>query len=116
MYNFSFIDNEKLIEVFDDITIEQNDNVKNTTIALTNKRLLFLDYINVNASFEVLKAARGIDYPRFKDIYFQIELSQIQIAIKKDGYKVILKDKSSFKFYDDQLYNLLINEIKNLGN
>ena len=38
------IKNEELIEVFDEVYIRQNDNEKITTIALTNKRLLFLGF------------------------------------------------------------------------
>lgn len=44
MYNFDFLKNEELIEIFEDVWIVQGNNEKCTTIALTNQRLLFLDY------------------------------------------------------------------------
>ena len=43
MYNFNLLKNEKIIKVFEEIYIIQEENEKVTTIALTNKRLLFLD-------------------------------------------------------------------------
>ena len=46
MYNFNFLDDEELIDVFDDTWVGQDENEKTTTIALTNQRLLFLDCDN----------------------------------------------------------------------
>lgn len=60
MYNFNLTGNEQIIEIFDNEWIKQNNNEMNTTIALTNKRLLFLDYININESAETLRIARGV--------------------------------------------------------
>lgn len=73
MYNFGLIDGEKIIEVFDDVWICQGSNEKNTTIALTNKRLLFMDYDKYDSK-EVLRIAQGLDYMRFKEVYYKIDL------------------------------------------
>ena len=60
MYNFNLNTNEELKEVFKDILIKLGDIEKTTTIALTNKRLLFLEYIN-NDPDEVLRISRGVN-------------------------------------------------------
>ena len=68
MYNLDFLKNEELIEIFDDVWIAQGKNEKCTTIALTNQRLLFLDYDKFD-SRENLRVGRGVEYARFKEVY-----------------------------------------------
>ena len=63
MYNFNFIENEELIEIFDEVLVKQNDNEKITTIAFTNKRLLFLDYIT-NDGLEALRITNKMNLVR----------------------------------------------------
>ena len=75
MYNFNLLKNEKIIKVFEEIYIIQEENEKVTTIALTNKRLLFLDYLNENEGQEVLRIARGTNYLKIKDVYYYINLN-----------------------------------------
>lgn len=48
--------------MFDDVLIRQEGNEKVTTIALTNKRVPFLDYLIENEGLEVLRIARGMNY------------------------------------------------------
>lgn len=48
--------------MFDDVLIRQEGNEKVTTIALTNKRVLFLDYLIENEGLGVLRIARGMNY------------------------------------------------------
>lgn len=62
MYNFNLNKDEEIIKVFDDVLIRQEGNEKVTTIALTNKRVLFLDYLIENEGLEVLRIARGMNY------------------------------------------------------
>ena len=62
MYNFNLNKDEEIIKVFDDVLIRQEGNEKVTTIALTNKRVLFLDYLIENEGIEVLRIARGMNY------------------------------------------------------
>ena len=45
MYNFVLQKGEETIQIFDDIYIKQGQNEKETTIILTNQRLLFLEYL-----------------------------------------------------------------------
>lgn len=107
MYNFELTNNEEVIKIFDEIFIKQGENEKNTTIVLTNKRLLFLDYITPNEGLEVLRIARGADYIKYKDVYYQIHLNDIESIIKDKYYQVVLKNKIIFEFEDEELYNLL---------
>ena len=108
MYNFNFMKNEKLIEIFDEILIRQDKKEKITTIALTDKRLLFLDYIT-NPGYEALKITKGINFVKYKDVYCQIELTNIEsIKNNNEYYLITLKDKTSFEFNNDDLYKLLI--------
>ena len=106
MYNLNLEDNEELIEIFENEYVKQGKNEKNTTIAITNKRLLFLDYMKDDPD-EVLRIARGVDYIRYKEIYYQIRLSEIEKILKKELYSVVLKDGNEFEFEDDKLFNLI---------
>ena len=107
MYNFNFIENEKLIDVFENTLVKQGNNEKNTTIALTDKRLLFLDYINKNDGMEAIRISRGISYPRYKEVYYQINLKDT-IKLEKDEYfKIILNDKTTIEFNNETLYQQL---------
>lgn len=110
MYNFELMDNEKVIKIFDEILIKQEDNQKTTTIVLTDKRLLFLDYVTPNEGSEVLRIARGANYIKYKEVYYQIDLNKIVDITKKEYYQVILENKMTFEFDDDELYNLLKSE------
>ena len=45
MYKYKLMDNEDVIEIFDKLYVKQGNNEKTTSVILTNKRLLFLDYL-----------------------------------------------------------------------
>ena len=107
MYNFELMKNEEVVKIFDEIFIKQGENEKDTTIILTNKRLLFLDYTTLNEGLEVLRVARGADYIKYKDVYYQIDLNDVEDVVNDKYYQVILKNKMSFEFEDEELYNLL---------
>ena len=109
MYNFELMNNEEVIKIFEEIFIKQGYNEKITTIVLTDKRLLFLDYIMPNEGLEVLRVARGSNYVKYKEVYYQIDLNDIENIIEDEYYQVVLKNKISFKFNDDELYKLLKN-------
>lgn len=110
MYNFELIKDEELIKIFDDVYIRQNENEKTTTIILTNKRLLFLEHQNPNEGLEVLRVARGMNCIKTKYVYFEIDLNEIKTIIKNEYYQVTLKNKISFEFDNEELFNLLINK------
>ena len=106
MYNFNFVENEELIEVFDEVYIRQNDNEKITTIALTNKRLLFLDYVT-NDGLETLRITNKMNLVRNKEVYYQINLEDIKSLSETEYYNIVLKDGTEFEFNNEKLYKIL---------
>lgn len=106
MYNFNFIENEELIEIFDEVLVKQNKNEKITTIALTNKRLLFLDYIT-NDGLEVLRIINKMNFVRSKEVYYTIDLDNIESITEDEYYKIKLKDNTSFEFTNLELYKVM---------
>jgi len=106
MYDFNLINGEEVVEIFDNVWVKQGNNEKNTTIALTNKRLLFLEYSKDDPN-EVLRTARGLDYPRYKEVYYQIELTNISEVKESENYSVTLEDNTYFEFDDSHLFDLL---------
>ncbi len=106
MYNFNLEDNEKLIQVFDDTWIRQGKNEKITTIALTNKRLLFLDYDN-NDPRENLRISGKINYVRYKEVYYYIELGNIKNIVKSETYIINLIDGRNIEFNNEDLFKLI---------
>lgn len=108
MYDFSLISGEEVLDIFDNVWVKQGNNEKNTTIALTNKRLLFLEYSKDDPN-EVLRTARGLEYPRYKEVYYQIELTNISEVKENENYSIILNDNTYFEFDNNQLFELLKN-------
>ena len=106
MYNFELMDEEEIVEIFEDIFVKQDDNEKETTIVLTNKRMLFLDY-DKNDPNEIMRIGRGVEYLRYKEIYYTINLCDIEEIILDKFYKLILKNGIYFEFEDETLYKLL---------
>ncbi len=111
MYNFVLQKGEETIQIFDDIYIKQGQNEKETTIILTNKRLLFLEYLADDPN-EILRIGRGVQYLRAKEVYYEIKLSDIQKISFNKLYKVKLKNNVEFEFEDQNLYKLLNENIK----
>lgn len=107
MYNFELIDDENVVKIFDEVFIRQGENEKITSIVLTNKRMLFLEYIVLNEGNEVLRVARGVDYLRKKDVYYQVNLNDIIGIDKLEYYKVTLNNNMVFEFDNDELFSLL---------
>lgn len=107
MYNFNFMENEELIEIFDEVLVKQNENEKITTIALTNKRLLFLDYVT-NDGLEALRVTNKLILVRTKEVYYMIYLDNIEMIIEEEYYKIKLKDDTSFEFNNQKLYDFLL--------
>ena len=112
MYNFNLLPDEELIKVFDDVFIKQEENKKTTTIALTNKRLLFLDYLTSTNSAEVLRIAKGIDYLKYKEVYYEINLNELKNIKKEENYLLFYNENKLFEFDNKELYLLLKDIIK----
>lgn len=106
MYNFNFINNEELIEIFDNVLVKQNNNEKTTTIALTNKRLLFLDYIT-NDGLEALRITNKMNLVRSKEVYYSIDLDEIEKVYEDEYFVIKLKDNTEIEFNELKLFELL---------
>lgn len=114
MYNFNLMKGEELLEVFDNAWVTQNNQEKNTTIALTNKRILFMDYDKTDPQ-EVMRIGRGVDYVRYKEVYYHIDLKSIK-SLEENDYYIIKFENTSIGFDNEKLYELLQNELSRLNN
>ena len=106
MYNFNLYDDENVVKIFDEVLIRQNDKQRITSIVLTNKRLLFYDFVNSDPA-ETLRTARGMYGIRTKEVSYIIDLNNIESIEKGKYYLINLKDNISFEFDSEELYNLL---------
>ena len=106
MYNFDFLKNEELVQIFEDVWIAQGENGKNTTIALTNQRLLFLDYDN-NDPRENLRISGKLNYIRYKEVYYMINLESVKSITNNDTYIINLIDGRNIEFDNEELYHLI---------
>ena len=106
MYNFNLLKNEKLIQVFDDIWIKEGNNEKVTTIALTNERLLFLDY-EINDPRENLRIINKLNYIKTKEVYYSINLEDIKDITKKDNYIIHTINNKNIEIDNERLGHLI---------
>ena len=112
MYKYELSDSEETVDVFDELFVKQGKNGKNTTAVLTNERLMFLDYLIPDEGAEVLRIARGLDYIKYKEVYYQIFLMDIEeLNVKNKYYEIVLKNKIKFKFDSKKLYEEIKNEL-----
>ena len=111
MYNLNLSKNEKLIQIFDNILITNNIEEKTTTIAITNKRLLFLDYLNTNDVLDALRITNKLNTIRYKDIYYELNLSDIKLTKQSNYYTISKNNEPIFNFYNKEIYNLLNQEL-----
>lgn len=113
MYNYNLLPNEEVKKIFDSITIQHQKDIKETSIIITSQRILFLDYlINPNSPEEVLRIAKGVQYPKYKEVYYQINLKDITKIENHSKYRLILKDNFYFEFEDKELYTVITKLIK----
>lgn len=112
MYNIKLNELETIIKIFDNIYIKQDINEKYTTIILTNQRLLFLDHLIPNEGLEMLRVSKGINYLKEMDVYFEVNLSDINNVVEDEYYKITLKNKMYFEFNEQELYNLIKENIQ----
>ena len=110
MYNFNLEKNESLISVFDEVLIKQNDNQKLVSVAISDKRILLLDYVSIEP-FETLKATQASHYIKMKEVFFSKKLKEIKSLENKSLYHLVFKDDFYFEFDNDDLYKLLKNVI-----
>ena len=91
--------------------IVASDNLWAARPVGAHKRILFLDYVKDDPN-EVLRIARGVDYVRYQEVYYKVNLSDIDSIDFDDGYNVRLIDGTEFAFDNEELFNLIINNMK----
>lgn len=106
MYNFNFIKGEKLIEIFEEVLIKYDNKEIITTIAVTDKRLMFLNYIT-NDGLEVLRITNKMNLIRTKEIYYQLNLEDIISLKEAEYYHIVLNGDIEIEFNNKKLYELL---------
>ena len=95
-------------KIFDNLYIKQGNNERPTSAILANQRLLFLDYIVQNEGLEVLRITRGSQAIQYKEVYYQINLNDINALNKKELYEIVLNNNSIIEFNDKKLYDLIL--------
>ncbi len=101
MYNLELEKNEEIIVIEDDIIVSNKDKSKISTVALTNKRLLFLD-LPLNTTDESIRLANASDYIKIKEVYYSVNLNQIKSVIKDyiildNNQEIIIASKNIIK-------------------
>ena len=100
MYNFNLEKNENIYAIFDDVLVSQENNSMSLTIAVTDKRILFLDY-QPNELLDTLKGAQASSYIRMKEVIFYRKLFQIK-ELKEN--KMVFDDNYIIGFDNKELY------------
>lgn len=111
MYNFNFQEGESLVKVFDPIYIKQEDIEKNIAIAVTTNRILFMAFMK-DDPLEDMIPGKVIGVIKFKQVFFEIPLVNIENIQEGELYKVTLFNGMNFEFENEDLYKLLIEYIK----
>ena len=106
MYNFDLGKNETLISIYDEVLVCQNDIQKIISVALTDKRLLFLDYAT-KEPYETLRVTSATNYVKIKEVFFYIDLKNIKEVKKDKLYKIIINNKKVIEFDNKDLYTEL---------
>ena len=106
MYNFDLLNKEEIVKIFDELLIKQGDKQKIISAILTNKRLLFFEFVS-DDYIETLRTARGMSFIRNKEVSYVIDLKDIETIVEEEYYVINLKDNISFEFDDKQLFELL---------
>jgi hypothetical protein len=106
MYNFNLEKNEEVVSIFDEVLIKHDDNQRIVSVAITNKRILILDYQSIEP-LETLKGAHASSYIKMKEVIFSKYLKEIKSIKGKDLYEIMFKDNYIIEFDNDDLYSLL---------
>ena len=101
MYNFNLKKNEELVYLLDAVLVDLNNEEFITTVALTTKRILFLDYYNIDEELRITKYRNTV---RFKEVFYEVDLKELE---KVDKFTIYLKNSVSFKIFDKTIINLI---------
>ena len=106
MYNYSLLNNEELIKIYDDILLKTGNDILDVSVIITNMRFMILSIPKDKEAYRVGRMI--IDKPISKEIIFETNINNI-IDIKKeeDYYKYILSDTNYFLLNTDEIYKFI---------
>ncbi len=110
MYNFNFEENEELIKIFDPIYIKEGNVEKNTAIAVTNKRILFMGFPKDDPLDDMIPG-EVIGVIKFKKVFFEYLLLNVEKIENGELFKITMYNGSSFEFENEELYKILVNQV-----
>lgn len=106
MYNYSLLNNEKIIKIYDDILLKTGNDILDVSVIITNIRFIILSIPKNKEAFRVGRML--IDKPISKEIIFETDINNI-IDIRKEDeyYKYILLNSNYFLLNTDEIYKLI---------
>ncbi len=114
MYNYQLLKGEEVILISDNSILKIDNDSKNVSTIVTNKRLILLDYPSaLNNNEEDLRIARGLQYIKQKEEIFSVSLDKIKEIKKANSFvKYILNDSNYFYLKDDDVEKTIGKNIK----
>lgn len=114
MYDFKMLENEKIKNIFDEINIKSENEFKEYSIIVTNKRILFMDYpSNINNSMEDLRIINRFNYIRKKIIKYEFNITEIKKIIKtKEEIKLYISNDNYISIKESHLFNKIKKSIE----
>ena len=106
MYNFNLEKGESLYSVFDEVLVKQGNNQKVVSVALTDKRILFLDFVS-REPYETLKGAQASNYIKIKEVFYYRNLNEIKEVKSSTFYEIKFNDSSFVEFDNEELFKAL---------
>lgn len=106
MYNYSLLNNEKIIKIYDDVLLKTGNDILDVSVIITNMRFIILSIPKNKEAYRVGRMI--IDKPISKEIIFETDINNIiDIQKEEDYYKYILSDTNYFLLNTDKIYKLI---------
>ena len=109
MYNYKKLKNETIKYISDNALLKKDNDFKEISVILTNKRLILLDYPSpVNNFEEALRTGRNVGYMRQKEPILIVDLKDLDHIETEEIDKYVLKDSTFFSLQEDELRKQII--------
>ena len=92
MYEFELKDNERILYENNDIYLNNNEDILNIAIMITDLRLILFRNENTYSYKETVKLAAGVNYISKYEIIFETEKEKIKFQKYEDGINYIEND------------------------
>ena len=102
MYNFGLTKEESIVAIFDDVLIKYDKEIV-CSVAITNKRILFLDYLN-DEFMDNLNGAHASSNIKYKEVFLYKDIKDIK-SISTN--KIIFKDSSIIEIDNKDFFKAL---------